>query len=126
MKTQKQARVVMGITGVALIALLLYAFFASAAGGQDVPTIKVPPFDASKLTTSPQVVTGTWVTMSPKITTASTLTFCTGYSGGWLIIYPGADMPDEEKYKPANVKVVTTKEPVVTKKGSSWEITFKP
>lgn len=84
------------------------------------PTIKVPQFDASKLTTS-----NTWTTTALTSAAASTLTF-TGGESSWLVIYPGANASEADRYKPANVHITTAKEPVVVKKGSTWEITFKP
>lgn len=91
------------------------------------PTIKVPQFDASKLTTPlPATSANIWTTTTPTIAVARALTFTDGDSSGWLVIYPGANASEVDRYKPANVHITTTKEPVVVKKGNSWEITFKP
>lgn len=107
----------------ALFVLLLNVLRLAA---ESPPTIKVPHFDASRLTTPPPASASIWSTTTPTIATASTLTFTGGESSGWLVIYPGTNTTEADRYKPANVHITTTKEPVVVKKGNTWEITFKP
>jgi len=121
----KHARLIFAVSYWALCAGALLLDRRLAA--ESPPTIKVPQFDASKLTTPlPVTISSIWTTTAPTIAAASTLTFTGGESSGWLVIYPGANALEADRYKPANMRITATKEPVVVKKGNTWEITFKP
>jgi hypothetical protein len=107
--------------------LLIAVYLAIYA---QTPDIKVPKFDASKLTTASPIITsdsGAWLKPTPylngeTLTWTDALTFTNG-NLRWLTIYPG---DDSKTYEPKNTRIVSTKEPVVVKKGTQWVIAFKP